>query len=111
VKTKPAAGLARRVSVVLAEYLAEQPVAAGVPLVITQLIAGVSPAWVVTLPLPMFAVPLVILMRKGPFRKRADTALVAVILTLHVPVPLQAPPHPTKECPFAGAVLRVTFAP
>jgi hypothetical protein len=66
--TKPAVGVALRVSVVLAGYLAEHPVEAGVPLVITQLMAGVSPGWLVTLPLPTPAFPLVILMRKGPFR-------------------------------------------
>jgi hypothetical protein len=41
---KPAAGVAVRVTTVEAGYLAEQPVAAGVPLVIAQSIAGVSPA-------------------------------------------------------------------
>jgi hypothetical protein len=43
-KTEPAAGLAVSVTTVEAGYLAEQPVAAGVPLVIAQSIAGVRPA-------------------------------------------------------------------
>ena len=41
--SEPAAGAAVSVRTVDAGYLAEHPVAAGVPLVITQLIAGVSP--------------------------------------------------------------------
>ena len=43
-KTKPGAGVAVSVTTVEAGYLAEQPVAAGVPLVIAQSMAGVSPA-------------------------------------------------------------------
>ena len=43
-KTKPGAGVAVSVTTVEAGYLAEQPAAAGVPLVIAQSMAGVSPA-------------------------------------------------------------------
>src|SRR5687768_8972759 len=61
-KRKPTAGVAVSVSWVWAGYLAEQPVAAGVPPAITQSIAGVSPGWLVTLPLPAPWVPLAIWM-------------------------------------------------
>src|SRR5712671_1513654 len=71
--TNPAEGVAVSVSAVYAGYLAEQPVVAGVPLVILQLIAGVSPACVVTVPVPTPGVPPEIATVKGPLRNRAWT--------------------------------------
>lgn len=63
--------------------------AAGVPLVIAQAIAGVSPAWVVTVPLPV--PPPVIFTVNGPLRNRAVTLRLTDIVTRQVPVPVHAP--------------------
>ena len=88
-KTKPSAGVAVSTSAVYAGYLAEQPVDAGTPSVMTQLMAGTSPAWLVTLPLPAPTVPLPILTVKGPWRKRARAVRFAVMGARQVPVPVQ----------------------
>jgi hypothetical protein len=43
--------------------------------------------------------------------KFAVTAVVAAIVTLHESVPLQAPPHPLKIQPDAGAAFKLTLVP
>jgi hypothetical protein len=43
--------------------------------------------------------------------KVAVTLFAAVMLTVHDPVPAQAPDHPAKVEPEAGDALIVTFAP
>src|SRR5215210_5853969 len=68
--TCPGAGVAVSVSAVLAGYRAEQPAVAGVPSVIVQSIAGVSPACDFTVPLPGPAAPEIFTV-KGPLRNRA----------------------------------------
>jgi hypothetical protein len=76
----------------------------------TQLIAGVSPAWLVTLPLPTPVVPLMTLRVKGPLRNFAVTLRFTDIVTLQVPVPLQAD-QDLNEWPLAGVAVRVTTVP
>jgi len=77
----------------------------------TQLIAGVRPGWLFTVPLPVPVVPPEILIVNGPLRNRASTARSAVIDTLQVPVPAQEPNHPRNECPLFGMAVRVTTTP
>ena len=55
----------------------------------TQLMAGTSPGWLVTVPLPAPTVPLPILTVKGPLRKRARAVRFAVMGARQVPVPVQ----------------------
>ncbi len=43
--------------------------------------------------------------------KVADTLFAALMVTMQLPVPLQAPPQPVKVQPLAGASLSVTCAP
>ena len=43
--------------------------------------------------------------------KLAVTLRDWVILTVQLPVPLQAPDHPLKECPLAGVAVSVTLVP
>jgi len=43
--------------------------------------------------------------------KVAETEVAALSTTEHVPVPLQAPPHPTNRAPFAGVAVRSTVVP
>jgi len=43
--------------------------------------------------------------------KVAVTPWAAVIVTVQLPVPLQAPPQPVKVDPAAGVVARVTEVP
>ena len=59
--------------------------AAGVPLVIRQLRAGVSPDWLVTRPMPAPWLPLVILTVNGPFRNTAETVRLEVSLKVQAP--------------------------
>ncbi len=75
-----------------------------------QLIAGESPLWLVTtpLPLPLPATLTVYLGIELP-EKVALAVLDAPILTLQVgAVPLQAPPHVLKRLPGSGVAVRVT---
>ena len=76
-------------------------------MVIRQLIAGVSPVWLLILPLPVPDV-LLILMVNGPLRNLAWTVRSALISVRQVPVPLQVWSHPTKECPGFGVAVSVT---
>ena len=41
----------------------------------------------------------------------AITELAAAILTVQIPVPVQAPDQPVKTFPVAGVAVRVTDAP
>ncbi len=43
--------------------------------------------------------------------KRALTEMGKFVVTLHVPVPLHAPPHPAKIYPGLGVAVRVTEVP
>jgi hypothetical protein len=85
-------------------------VAAGTPLVITQLICGVGPDALWTLPLPL-VLPLVIRMVNGPLRNCAEIVRAPDTLTLHVPVPLHGLLQPTNEWPVTGFALSVTTVP
>jgi hypothetical protein len=91
--------------------LAEQPVAAAVPLVITQSIAGVSPGWLVTRPLPAPRVPLTIRMVNGPLRKRAAAVRLTVIDTWQVPLPVHALDQVLNAWPARGTGVSVTTVP
>jgi hypothetical protein len=104
------AGVAVSVSTVLAGKVREQPVAAVDPLVMVQLIRGVSVAWLLTVPLPPPGV-LVILTLNGPLRNVALTVRLAFILIVQVPVPVHGKPQPPKACPLAGLAVSVTLAP
>ncbi len=85
--------------------------AAAVPSVMTQLIAGVRPGWLFTVPLPAPVVPPEILIRNGPLRNRASTARLAVMVALQVPVPEHKPNQRWNECPAFGVAVRVTTTP
>ena len=104
------AGVAVRVRDVFAGYDFEQPVEAGTPLVMVQLMTGVRPAWLCTRPLPPVGV-LVMLMVKGPFRNCAVTVRAPDILNLHSAVPLHGLPQPTNELPVVYLAVRVIAVP
>src|SRR5262245_25736797 len=79
-------------------YDAVQPVPPALPAVMVQLIAGDSPAWLLTVPLP---VPLPEMFKvydaTPPPEKLARTSLDWVMTTRHiVAVPVQAPIHPAN---------------
>ena len=76
----------------------------------TQLIAGVRPAWLFTVPVPV-PDPAEILIVKGPLRNCAETVRATVMVTLQVPVPLQAFPQAANECPDAGVAVNLTTRP
>ena len=84
--------------------------APGAPLVMTQLMAGVRPAWLRTLPFPV-PTPPAMRIRNGPSRNRASTLRLTDIVTVQVPVPLQLRSQPLKEWPDLGVAVRVTPAP
>ena len=90
--------------------MAEHPVDAGMPLVMTQLIAGVSPAWLVILPLPTPVAPLMTFTENGPLRNLAVTLRFTDIVTLQLPVPLQVD-QDLNEWPLTGVAVRVTTMP
>jgi hypothetical protein len=84
------------------------PLAPAAPFVIVQLIAGLKPAWLVTVPLPP-PLPATVsgqAVRGSP--KVAVTFLVWVTLTVHDPLPLHAPDHPLNGCPELGVAVSVT---
>ena len=81
-----------------------------VPAVMVQLIAGVSPAWLLTVPLPSPS-PLTLRVKLGvPWPANdARTDRDWVMVTLHVDaVPVQAPLQPVNELPGSGVALRST---
>lgn len=80
-------------------------------MVITQVMAGVSPVWLLTVPLPTPEVALEIRMVNGPFRNSAESEREMVILRTQAPVPLHGRAHPPKAWPLAGLALRVTVTP
>jgi len=63
----------------------------------------------VTFPLPVPAS--VTVNGKVTMLKVAVTDLAALMVTEHLPVPVQAPPHPAKVEPEAGDAVRVTTVP
>jgi hypothetical protein len=85
--------------------------AAGTPLVMTQLIAGTSPAWLVTVPLPTPVPPPDTFTVNGPLMKRAVAVRLTVIESRQVPLPVQEPDHALKECPLRGTAVSVTVVP
>src|SRR2546425_7020 len=99
VKVEPAADAAVRVTAVPVVKAAEQVAPHEMP-------AGA----LVTVPLP--APDLVTVRAKDDWMKVAVTEVAAVIVTVHVPVPVQPPPlQPVKVEPAAGAAVRVTTVP
>ena len=77
----------------------------------TQLICGVSPVWLFTVPLPPPGVPLEIVIVKGPFRNRAEIVRAVFMVTLQVPVPEHGLDQPTNEWPLTGTAVSVTAVP
>jgi hypothetical protein len=110
VKELPAAGAAVSTSAVLAGYRAEHPVSAGLPLVIRQLMTGLRPAWLVTLPFPVPTPPLMVILN-GPLRNRASAVRLTDASVEQVPVPVQVRNHPRKAWDAFGVAVRVTFVP
>jgi hypothetical protein len=99
-KVEPVAGVAVRVTVVplvkLVEHVAPQLIPRGE---------------LVMVPLP---VPVLVIERAkvvADVLKVAVTAVAAFILTVHVPVPAQAPDQPAKVEPAAGVAVSVTAVP
>ena len=91
--------------------LAEDLIAKGVSgLVIVQLMAGMSPGWLVTLPLPV-PTPAEMVTLNGPLRKRASTVALVLIVAVQVPVPVQVRNQPLNACPAFGVAVRVTLTP
>src|SRR5215207_1808045 len=72
---------------------------------------GIRPAWLLTVPLPAPAVPLVILIVNGPLRNLACALRSAVIGVRQVPVPVQYAAHPANEWPILGVAVSVTLTP
>ena len=76
----------------------------------TQLMAGLRPGWLVTLPLPVPTPPAMRILN-GPSRNRASTLRLIDIVTVQVPVPVQLRSQPLKEWPDFGVAVRVTVTP
>src|SRR5437868_3495091 len=100
-KVEPAAGVAVRVIGVPLSYTAEQFAA----------VSGQSkrPALEVTLPRPVPALATVRVNVCG--LKVAVTDRAALIVTVHGPVPVHAPPQPPKVEPAAGVAVKVIGVP
>ena len=93
-KTKPAAGVAVRLTAVPAGYVA-QPVPQLVPV-----------GELAIVPLPVVTV-----VRSNVATNVAETALAVLIVTLQAPEPEQAPPHALNANPAEGACVSVTTVP
>jgi hypothetical protein len=110
-KLWPFEEVAVRVTLVPCKYVALQPLPTALPEVMVQAIAGVSPAWLATVPLPS-PPPLTLRAKDGvpAPEKVALTERDWVITTLHSrPVPVHAPLQPVKLLPPCGVAVNWTW--
>lgn len=77
---------------------------------LAQLIAGLSPVWLVTAPTPLPA-SVTVNAKLAVVLKVAVTACAAFIVTTQLPVPLHAPLHPANVEPSDAVGVNVTAVP
>ena len=75
-----------------------------------QLMAGESPDWLRTVPLPVPLPPPATFTVNGPFMKRAVTFRPVLNDTWQVPLPVHPPSHLLNACPGFGVAVKVTVA-
>ena len=90
-------------------YVALHPVPPAVPFVIVQLMAGLGPNWLVTVPLPVLPPTTVSVKVCTP--NVAATLRSCVIENEHAPVPVHAPLHPLNVDPVPALCCKVMLVP